>query len=366
VVDGVDVLGVGSLDELAAWLHGTGSLSGPEPSRLIPERSVVVPGPVLAAPVQRAVEIAAAGGFHVLLHSPRGIGVLLIAHWLRALLPELTADQQREAAVIQSVLGPRKDGSTLVTAPPTATFHHNGSLATLIGGGQPDRLGAVTRAHHGVLVAPDLHEYSRAHAEALRTTLIEREVRLVHGGAMLTYPARFQLCATIDRCACGPVPGTPCTCTPRQHHRFRTRLPQPVLDLVHIGIPLSGTFTDPAASDDPGHHRHVLDTARARVAAARTRAADRWRCARANEQPLRNCDVPAEQLHAITLPAEVTKPIDHALRIGTLSRRGAVAVRQLGWTIADLARDERPNQHQVLEALRLRQVTTTNIPVTTA
>jgi magnesium chelatase family protein len=350
----VDVLGADSLSQVAAWLAGTGILTRPaDPDAVLP------PGPALAAPVQRAVEIAAAGGHHVLLHTARNAGVLLVAGWLRALRPDLSAEQQFDQTVIGSLLGPREDFTSPPTRPPMAVTGHNGAMSALLGGGVPARPGAVTRAHHGILLATDLHDFPVARAEALRAVLLEREVRMTRVGELLRYPARFQLFASIACCQCGPLPGRHCICAPVQRRRFRDRLPRPLLNLIDVRIPASTAGGDSAFRDDePVDEGQVLAQARVRVAAARTRAADRWRSAGAESDALTNADVPAELLRTLALPAEVTDPIEAALAAGTLSRHGAVGVRRLAITAADLDGDETPSARHVFEALRLRQATT--------
>jgi magnesium chelatase family protein len=351
---GVDVLGANSLSQLAAWLRGTATLTRPvDPDTVHP------PGPVLAAPVQRAVEIAAAGGHHVLLHTARDAGVLLIAGWLRALRPDLSVEQQFDRTVIQSLLGPREDVQPRQTMPPTAVTGHDGAMSALLGGGVPARPGAVTLAHHGILLATDLHDFPAARLDALRTVLLEREVRITRGGELLCYPARFQLFASIACCPCGPVPGSRCTCTPVQRRRFRERISGPLLNLIDVRIPRSPVAADSICrGDDPVDEGQVLAEARARVAAARTRAADRWRRAGADPDSRTNADVPDARLRTMALPGEVTEPIDQALAAGTLTRRGALAVRRLAITAADLDGDEHPVARHVIEALRLRQATT--------
>lgn len=353
---GVDVLGADSLTQVAAWLAGAATLTRPaDPDTVLP------PGPVLAEPVQRAVEIAAAGGHHVLLHTAHNAGVPLIAGRLRVLLPDLSAEQQFDRTVIQSVLGPREDGEPPQALPPMAVTGPDGAMSALLGGGVPARPGAVTLAHHGILLATDLHYFPVARAEALRAVLLEREVRITRVGELLCYPARFQLLASIARCPCGPVPGQRCLCTPAQQRRFRERICGPLLNQIDVRIPPSAAAGDPAfRGDDSVGGRQVLAEARARVAAARTRAADRWRSAGADRDTLTNADVPTAQLLSLALPSEVTDPIEEALAAGALTRHGALAIRRLAITAADLDGEQTPTPRHVIEALRLRQATTTS------
>lgn len=349
LVDDVDVFGAGSLTEVADWLHGRGTLAQPGTGAAKSRTEDRLPvGRLLAAPVLRAVEVAAAGGHHMVLHAVEGAGSMLVACWLHQLLPDLTPAQQLEVAAIRSLTDSRDDGAVLVSTPPVATVHYSCSLAMLAGGATP---GAVTRAHHGLLVAPDLDEFTTSHANALRGALHYREIVFARGGYPLAYPARFQLVATS-------------TSTP---NRRRPRLERALLDAIDIRLRLTtpqAAIGPRSSADDTEQVGQVLVRARTRVVEARARAAARWTAAEAEagaavesggDVEITNAAVPAAVLRAYPLPAEVVAPIHRALEVGALSRRGADTVDRLTWTLADLDGADLPGRHHVEEALQLRQ-----------
>ncbi len=92
--------------------------------------------------------------------------------------------------------------------------------------------------------------------------------------------------------------------------------------------------------------------ARAIVASARERAAQRW-----SETPWRrNADVPGTWLRGSAAPEpEVLRPLDTALRRGTLTLRGYDRLLRVAWTVADIAGHDRLHSDDVGRALFLRQ-----------
>ncbi|EWM19658.1 Mg-chelatase subunits D/I family, ComM subfamily protein [Kutzneria sp. 744] len=268
---------------------------------------------------------------------------MLAATWLHQLLPDLTPAQQREVAALQSLTGPPEDGAILVSTPPMATAHHSISLAALIGGGVP---GAVSQAHHGLLVAGELDQFTTAALGSLRVTLLARETTLIHGGHERRFPANFQLFATCVRTSA----------------LRRPRLAPGLLDAIDIHLTLGASacvmnqHPSTAAQQRAGQ---LLTQARTRVAAARARSAARWnpgaRALSGAGTALTNAAVPTERLHTVPMPGELAAPVCQARDAGALSRRGAEAVWRLAWTIADLDGAKRPDLGHVEQALALRR-----------
>ncbi len=156
VVDGLDVLGAHTLTEIADWLRGDDFVLH-RPSAPIMPVAARQPWPVipLTPEVLRAVTVAAAGGHHLLCETPHDAG-----------------------------------GLHLVSTPPMTVPHHSDRLASLIGGRQP---GQVSRAHHGVLFAPDLDQFATSAQESLRAVLLNREAHLRQHDGDSRYPAGLQL-----------------------------------------------------------------------------------------------------------------------------------------------------------------------------
>ncbi|MFW5933424.1 MAG: magnesium chelatase domain-containing protein, partial [Actinomycetota bacterium] len=126
LVPGLSIVPVATLAEVVAVLGGE------QRPRVIEPAPVLLPdeGPDLAEvrgqPVaRRALEIAAAGGHHLLLSGPLGCGKTMLAHRLRGLLPPLGLDAAREVAAIASLAGERAPDEPLSLRPPMREPHHS-------------------------------------------------------------------------------------------------------------------------------------------------------------------------------------------------------------------------------------------------
>jgi magnesium chelatase family protein len=155
LVPGVDVYGAADLPSLCAHLAGT-----PD-ARLYPvDAPDLAESPTVAVPdmgdvigqrgARRALEVAAAGGHHVLLVGPPGAGKSMLAARLPGLLPPMTDD---EALVSAALLSASRAGFTpsLWRRRPFRAPHHSSSAAALVGGRNPPEPGEITLAHLGVL-----------------------------------------------------------------------------------------------------------------------------------------------------------------------------------------------------------------------
>lgn len=100
--------------------------------------------------------------------------------------------------------------------------------------------GEASLAHNGVLFLDEFLEMDRKQIDALRKPMEEEEIRMVRGGQMYTFPARFLLAAAANPCRCGYYgdPNHPCTCTKTQLDQYRSRLSGPVADRIDMTVPV--------------------------------------------------------------------------------------------------------------------------------
>ncbi len=154
------------------------------------------------ADARYALEVAAAGGHHLMLSGPKGAGKTTLAERIPGLLPDLTLEESLELTAIYSLSGGLPPGQTLITRPPFRAPHHSASRTSLLGGGSGRvRPGEVSRAHLGALFLDEFPLFGTDIVESLRQPLESGDVTIARGEQSATFPAR-----TMVVIACEPLP----------------------------------------------------------------------------------------------------------------------------------------------------------------
>ena len=294
----------------------------------------------------RAMQIAAAGGHHVMLCGAPGSGKSMAALRFPSLLPSLSREEAVEVTRIYSLAGKLSRRQGLIRSAPFRKPHHSASREGVIGGGATLLPGEVSLAHRGALLLDEAAEFQAGVLQALREPIEQRRVELARAGRRAWFPAAFQLLLTLNPCPCGNLGREDgvCLCSERELHRYWRTIGGALIDRVDIRLAVSPA--DPAELLEeaaPDQKRLAAEVEGAR------------RFATVRRQSGFNAELQGATLaRAALLGSEGKRALLEVSRREGLSNRAVHGLLRVARTVADLAGREEIEKSDVEEAVAVR------------
>lgn len=355
LVDGLAVYAPRDLATLVAWLFGQTTLdpvmrTAPDAAPPLPDLADVRGQPT----ARRALEIAAAGGHHMLMVGPPGAGKTMLAERLPSILPPLTDAEAVEVTSLHSLRGRFSGGAaTLMRHAPFEAPHHSTTMQALVGGGSAHvGPGALALAHRGVLFLDEAPEWKRSVLDSLRQPLESGEVRIRRVNTSISYPAKVILVLAANPCPCAPIKPCDCVCTPQAKRGYLPRISRPLMDRIDLRVHLPAV--PPSAILADLSEAEPSEQVAKRVARAREAATARWAEAGAGWQCNSEVPGPALRSERWRLPPPVRKGVDDLLMKERITARGYDRILKLAWTLADLREHDGPTADDITIASELR------------
>src|SRR5471032_1124004 len=117
-------------------------------------------------------------------------------------------------------------------------------------------------AHYGILFLDELAEFDRRGLEVLREPLESGRITIARAARQSDFPARFQLVAAMNPCACGyrGHESGKCHCTEEAVLRYQGRISGPLLDRIDMQIEVHAIAPEALGAQSSGESSATIAT----------------------------------------------------------------------------------------------------------
>ncbi len=303
--------------------------------------------------IKRCMEIAAAGGYNIILIGPPGAGKTMPAKRLPSILPPMTLHEALETTKIHSFVGRVKEHVGLMAQRPFRSPHHTISDAALIDGGAYPQPGEISLSHKVLLFLDELSEFKRGVLEVMRQPLEDREVTVLRAKFTVTYPSSFMLLASMNPSPSGFIndPGSSSTSSPTEMQRYLSKISGPLLDWIGIHIEVTPVPFEKLSEERKGESRVEI---RKRVSKAREHQTKRFE---EYDNVHYNAQMTVRQIRKYCALEESSKQLlKIAMENLNLSARAYDRILKVARTIADLEDLENIKGAHISEAIQYRSL----------
>lgn len=359
VVEGLEVIGVGSLREAVDFLNGDLSIA---PTRVATEALFAENEGRYAEDfadvkgqeyVKRALEVAVAGGHNIVMIGAPGSGKTMLARRMPTIMPPLSIEEALETTKIHSVAGKLGSERGLLTRRPFRAPHHLASAVAMVGGGSNPQPGEISLAHNGILFLDELPEFGRSILEVMRQPLEDKVVTVARANYSVAYPANFMLVASMNPCPCGYYnhPTKECSCSRHAVEKYINKISGPLMDRIDIQIEVTPVEYSQMTDTTPAE---PSSSVRQRVIAARERQRRRFE---GIEGVFTNAMMNSAMIAEFCpLDQQSQTMLSRAMERLSLSARAHNRIIKVARTIADLEGSDQITSAHIAEAIGYRNL----------
>lgn len=355
IVSGIEVIPVSSLNQVVAYLNCQITIPQEkfDTEGILNNKNVSIDFSEVKGQknIKRAIEVAASGAHNCLLIGSPGSGKTMMARRIPTILPNLSFDEALEVTKIHSIAGNVESDNPFIVNRPFRAPHHTISKISLVGGGRLPKPGEISLAHYGVLFLDELPEFDKNTLEVLRGPLEDGKITISRLNAVLTYPCKFMLVASMNPCPCGYYGSDKkCSCSSQAIKKYIGKISGPLLDRIDIQVEVSSVKYENLNSDTKEESsKEIME----RVKNARSIQLERYK----DVGIFSNSELTPKLMDKYCkLDEECRRILEKAFNRLGFSARAYGRILKVARTIADLDQSENIKSCHLLEAIQYRSL----------